>query len=87
MDECTNAVNGKRYLDQHLREVIQWVEQKTSIELGAIGIGHDVGQYYRRALTIDHADELATAIAQQLEKLFRVPSGHAAGKVDRAIAR
>ena len=58
VDDATLSVNAG-YLERHLRDVIEFIETKTSIELTAIGIGHDVTRYYRRAVTINDAEDLA----------------------------
>ena len=52
VDDSTLSVNPGNYLDQHLREIITWIETRSPVELMAIGIGHDVNRYYRRAVTI-----------------------------------
>ena len=54
----------------HLRQVIEWIETRSSVELLAIGIGHDVTRYYRRAVTIMDAEQLAGAMVDQLAQLF-----------------
>jgi cobaltochelatase CobT len=53
-----------------LRQVIEWIEKRSSVELIAIGIGHDVTRYYSRAVTIMDADQLAGAMVEQLAQLF-----------------
>ena len=58
------------WLDIDLHHVIQWIENRSDIEMTAIGIGHDVTRYYRRAMTIKDADELAAALVEQLADLF-----------------
>ena len=58
------------YLERHLREVIAWIEDTSPVELVAIGIGHDVTRYYRRAVTIMDAEELGGTVMQQLTSLF-----------------
>jgi cobaltochelatase CobT len=62
-------------LEQDLRHVIEWIEDFTPVELTAIGIGHDVTRYYRRALTIADADELAEALIGRLDELFEENAG------------
>jgi cobaltochelatase CobT len=64
------SVNPGNYLERHLRAVIEQVETKSPVELLAIGIGHDVTRYYRNAVTIVDADELAGAMTEQLAELF-----------------
>ena len=70
VDDSTLSVNSGHYLEQHLRQVIHEIETKSPVELIAIGIGHDVTRYYRRAVTITDASELAGAITEQLVELF-----------------
>ena len=57
VDDATLSVNAGNYLERHLRDVIEFIQTKTPIELTAIGIGHDVTRYYRRAVTINDAEE------------------------------
>ena len=70
VDDSTLSVNPANYLEQDLRNVIRWIENESKVELTAIGIGHDVTRYYKKALTITDADELAKALADQLAGLF-----------------
>jgi len=70
VDDSTLSANGGSYLDAHLREVIARVEDKMPIELVAIGIGHDVTRYYKRAVTISEIDKLGETMTEQLVKLF-----------------
>lgn len=70
VDDSTLSVNPSNILEQDLRNVINWIENKTSVELTAIGIGHDVTRYYKKALTIADADGLAQALIGQLADLF-----------------
>jgi cobaltochelatase CobT len=70
VDDSTLSVNPGNYLERHLRAVIDQIENRSSIELLAIGIGHDVTRYYKRAVTIVDADELAGAMTEQLAALF-----------------
>jgi cobaltochelatase CobT len=73
VDDSTASANGGAYLERHLRQVIEWVEKRSPVELIAIGIGHDVTRYYSRAVTIMDADQLAGAMVEQLAKLFETP--------------
>ncbi len=66
----TLSVNPGNYLERHLRGVIELIETRSPVELLAIGIGHDVTRYYRRAVTIVDAEELAGAMTEQLASLF-----------------
>ncbi len=70
VDDSTLSVNPANFLEKHLRDVIAMVERKKSVELLAIGIGHDVTRYYERAVTITDVDQLAGAMTEQLAALF-----------------
>ena len=70
VDDSTASANGGTYLERHLRQVIGWIESRSSVELSAIGIGHDVTRYYSRAVTIMDADQLGGALIDQLVALF-----------------
>ena len=70
VDDSTLSVNPGNYLERHLRGVIELIETRSPVELLAIGIGHDVTRYYRRAVTIVDAEELAGAMTEQLAALF-----------------
>lgn len=70
VDDSTLSVNPGNYLERHLRAVIEQIETRSPVEMLAIGIGHDVTRYYRRAVTIVDADELAGAMTEQLAALF-----------------
>jgi cobaltochelatase CobT len=70
VDDSTLSVNAGNYLEKHLRAVIAEIEERSPVELIAIGIGHDVTRYYRRAVTIVDAEELAGAMVNQLASLF-----------------
>ena len=70
VDDSTLSVNPGNYLERHLRDVIKMIEERSPVQLVAIGIGHDVTRYYRRAVTIFDADQLAGAMMDQLTELF-----------------
>ncbi len=70
VDDSTLSVNSGSYLERHLREVIAEIERGRGIELIAIGIGHDVTRYYRRAVTITDAEELGGTMLAKLSELF-----------------
>ncbi len=70
VDDSTLSINSGSYLEKHLRQVIGWIEARSPVELIAIGIGHDVTRYYRRAVTIMDAEQLGGAIIEQLAALF-----------------
>lgn len=78
VDDSTQSANSGSYLDWHLRSVIAQLEAAPDVELIAIGIGHDVTRYYRRAVTIIDAEQLGGAMTQQLAELFEDPAGKAA---------
>ena len=89
VDDSTLSVNPGNYLERHLRAVIELIEERSPVELLAIGIGHDVTRYYRRAVTIVDAEELAGAMTEQLASLFGEESardnrrGHAARRMSQ----
>ena len=70
VDDSTLSVNSGNYLEKHLRGVINWIENKSNIQLLAVGIGHDVTRYYKRAVTIVDAEQLADVMTEQLVDLF-----------------
>jgi len=70
VDDSTLSVNQGNYLEQHLRGVIDLIENKSPVELLAIGIGHDVTRYYQRAVTITDVEQLGGAVTAQLADLF-----------------
>jgi cobaltochelatase CobT len=70
VDDTTSSANGGAYLERHLREVIGQIEQRSPVELIAIGIGHDVTRYYRRAVTIVDVEQLAGVMVDKLAELF-----------------
>jgi len=70
VDDSTLSVNPGNYLERHLRHIIEEIETRSPVELIAIGIGHDVTRYYRRAVTIVDAEELGGAITEKLAELF-----------------
>ena len=70
VDDSTLSVNTGNYLERHLRQVIADIETRSPIELIAIGIGHDVTRYYKRAVTIIDAEELGGAMTEKLAELF-----------------
>ena len=70
VDDSTLSVNPGNYLERHLRHIIEEIEVRSPVELIAIGIGHDVTRYYRRAVTIVDAEELGGAMTEKLAELF-----------------
>jgi cobaltochelatase CobT len=75
VDDSTLSVNPGNYLERHLREVIDWIETRSPVELVAIGIGHDVTRYYRRAVTIVDAEQLGGTMMEKLAELFDEAQG------------
>jgi len=70
VDDSTLSVNAGNYLERHLRQVIERIETRSPVELVAIGIGHDVTRYYRRAVTIVDAEQLGGTMMNKLAELF-----------------
>ncbi len=83
VDDSTLGANSGGYLDAHLREVIRRIEAEGSIELLAIGIGHDVTRYYSRAITLHDVEQLGDAMLQQLTSLFSPLDERQQRKADR----
>ncbi len=80
VDDSTLSVNSGNYLERHLRQVIGWIEGRSPVELIAIGIGHDVTRYYKRAVTIMDAEQLGGAMVEQLAGLFEEESARKKGR-------
>jgi cobaltochelatase CobT len=74
VDDSTLSVNNGSYLERHLRQVIGWIENRSPIELIAIGIGHDVTRYYQKAVTIMDVEQLGGTMVEQLAGLFDLDS-------------
>ena len=72
VDDSTLSVNSASFLEKHLRDVIAMIEKRRTVELIAIGIGHDVTRYYQHAVTITDVEQLAGAMTEQLAALFEV---------------
>ena len=83
VDDSTLSVNPGNYLERHLRWVIEEIETRSPVELIAIGIGHDVTRYYRRAVTIVDAEELGGAMTEKLAELFEEGAPQRAGGARR----
>jgi cobaltochelatase CobT len=75
VDDSTLSVNAGNYLERHLRHIIAEIETRSPVELIAIGIGHDVTRYYRRAVTIVDAEELGGVMTEKLAELFEEDAG------------
>ena len=80
VDDSTLSVNPGNYLERHLRKVIAEIEGRSDVELIAIGIGHDVTRYYRRAVTISDPEQLGGVMLSQLSALFGDDEGRGRGK-------
>ena len=81
VDDSTLSVNAGNYLERHLRWIIEDIETRSPVELIAIGIGHDVTRYYRRAVTIVDAEELGGAMTEKLAELFEEQAAARTGAV------
>jgi cobaltochelatase CobT len=86
VDDSTLSVNPGNYLERHLRWIIEDIETRSPVQLIAIGIGHDVTRYYRRAVTIVDAEELGGAMTEKLAELFDEPVGIAPTAMPRRRA-
>jgi cobaltochelatase CobT len=84
VDDSTLSVNAGNYLERHLRWMIEEIETRSPVELLAIGIGHDVTRYYRRAVTIIDAEELGGAMTEKLAELFEEDGAAPTGRMLRA---
>ncbi len=87
VDDSTLSVNPGNYLENHLRAVIDWIETRSPVEIIAIGIGHDVTRYYRRAVTIMDAEQLGGTMMEKLTELFDENADEAAPRRPRARRR
>ena len=70
VDDSTLSVNSGDFLEKHLKKIVKHIEDKSEIEILAIGIGHDVSRYYNRAIKITDVNELGDVMISQLSKLF-----------------
>jgi len=87
VDDSTLSVNPGNYLERHLRQVIHEIETRSPVELIAIGIGHDVTRYYRRAVTIVDAEELGGAMTEKLAELFSESAAPAPAQPRQHLSR
>ena len=87
VDDSTLSVNPGNYLERHLRDVIQWIETRSNVEPTAIGIGHDVTRYYKRAVTIMDAEQLGGTVMERLAELFDDEDMSPAGRRKKKFAR
>ena len=70
VDDSTLSVNSGDFLEKHLKKIVKFIEDKTEIEILAVGIGHDVSRYYNRAIKITDVNELGDVMISQLSALF-----------------
>ena len=70
VDDSSLSVNSGDFLEKHLKKLVKFIEEKTQIEILAIGIGHDVSRYYNRAIKITDVNELGDVMISQLSSLF-----------------
>ncbi len=70
VDDSTLSVNSGDFLEKHLKKMVKFIEDKSEIEILAIGIGHDVSRYYKRAIKITDVNELGDVMISQLSSLF-----------------
>ena len=71
VDDSTLSVNSGDYLEKHLKKMVKLIESKEDVEILAIGIGHDVSRYYKRAIKISDVNELGDVMINQLSNLFK----------------
>ncbi len=74
VDDSTLSVNSGDFLEKHLKKIVKFIEDKTDVEILAIGIGHDVSRYYDRAIKITDVNELGDVMISQLNSLFETKS-------------
>ena len=70
VDDSTLSVNSGDFLEKNLKKIVKYIEDKTDIEILAIGIGHDVSRYYNRAIKITDVNDLGDVMVSQLSSLF-----------------
>ncbi len=85
VDDSTLSVNPGNYLETHLREAIEYIETRSPVELLAIGIGHDVTRYYRRAVTLVDAEQLGGTVMEKLAELFEEDARESAAPTKRRV--
>ena len=71
VDDSTLSVNSGNYLEKHLKKIVKYIENKSEVEILAIGIGHDVSRYYNKAIKISDVQELGDVMINQLSSLFK----------------
>ena len=70
VDDSTLSVNSGDFLEKHLKKTVKFIEEKSDIEILAIGIGHDVSRYYSKAIKITDVQELGDVMISELNGLF-----------------
>ena len=70
VDDSTLSVNSGDYLEKHLKQSVKWIEESSNVEVLAVGIGHDVTRYYKKAIKIADVQELGDVMINQLTDLF-----------------
>jgi cobaltochelatase CobT len=70
VDDSTLSTNPSDFLENNLKQVVKWIEKSSSVELLAIGIGHDVTRYYNKAIKIADVQDLGDVMINQLTELF-----------------
>jgi cobaltochelatase CobT len=70
VDDSTLSANAGDYLEKHLKQSVKWIEENSSVEVLAVGIGHDVTRYYKKAIKITDVQELGDVMINQLTDLF-----------------
>ena len=70
VDDSTLSVNSGDFLEKNLKKIVKFIENKSDIEILAIGIGHDVSRYYKKAIKISDVQELGDVMIEQLSGLF-----------------
>ena len=76
VDDSTLSVNSGDYLEKHLKQTVKWIEENSNIEVLAVGIGHDVTRYYKKAIKIADVQELGDVMINQLTELFSEKRKH-----------
>ena len=71
VDDSTLSTNSSDFLEANLKNTVQWIENKSNVELLAIGIGHDVTRYYKKAVKITDVQDLGDVMINQLTDLFK----------------
>ena len=70
VDDSTLSVNSGDFLEKNLKKIVKFIENKSEVEILAIGIGHDVSRYYQKAIKISDVQELGDVMIDQLSGLF-----------------